>query len=157
MQEHKEHIKRLWDGGMSATGIITVMPLKKSVTKSLIKEMRQSGELQGHSGKTREKTRSKVKMLYEQGYNRNEIANALNLSVETVRRAFEEMHIKTGRPPHNYKPTPIGDKTRAMLKEIANGDEKREIASRYGVSTQYVYRISKRFKHIIEEYKNDTN
>ena len=101
MQEHREHIKRLWEGGMSAVGIIAVMPLKKCETRNLIKEMKQTGELKGHSGKTREKTLSKVKMLHEQGYNKHEIATILNLAVETVRRAFELMKIKTGRPKHS--------------------------------------------------------
>jgi hypothetical protein len=137
----KNEIKRLWDSGVAIETIVRSLPTTIVLARDTIKEMRLSGELKPRS--KHEITRQKIEALFEKGYNKQQIASELAMSTRTVNDYLADMGIK-GRPPKNYKPRKRSEKTHIIINELQKPQiSYSEIARKYGVSRQYVYRIYK--------------
>ena len=141
MKEIKKEIKRLWDSGVAIETIIRSIPTTGVLARKTIEEMRLNGELKPRN--KHEATRLKIGILHEKGYNPYEIANELAVSKRCVDTCLYELG-KRGRPSHNHKKRKRNEKTNAIMEELKKYElTHREIAEKYGVSKQYVYRLSK--------------
>lgn len=140
MKEIKNEIKRLWESGVAIETIIRSLPTTGVLARNTIEEMRLSGELKPRN--KHETTREKVSILHEKGYDPYEIASELALSKRCVDTCLSELG-KRGRPSHNHKKRKRNEKTNAIMEELKKYElTHREIAKKYGVSRQYVYRLS---------------
>lgn len=151
LEEHKSKIKALWNAGYSINEICRAVPWKDGVTTRVIKEMRESGELERRGGK-KEFTRGKILGLYHSGVtNPYEIAESFGISVATVRGVLAEAKLNRSRPKHNYKPTKpqaeetLCKNTRSIIEALRSGLTPRQVARELDMSTQWVYVIKKKY------------
>lgn len=142
----KQVIKRLWDSGYSISTIVRMIPRKPKEAHKLIAEMRESGEIEGRSGKSAEKTSRRVLSLYQKGITSPyEIADNLNLSPKTVKRILCELKLNRKRPHKNYNQMKLCDKTHELLMEMRSGATIKELSVKNNVSTQYLYKIKAKY------------
>jgi transposase len=151
MDEIKREIVLLWDSGASVGKICRALPRREGTIKRLVKEMRESGELQDR-GSISEITRTKVIALYKSGQtNPYEIAKAFGLAVSTVNGILGNAKLNRGRPKHNYKArrlrelSELGEITQLVISDLKAGLKPREIARKRDLSTQWVYEIKKKY------------
>ena len=151
MEEIKRQIVLLWQSGASVSKICRALPCKEGTAKRLVKEMRESGELEERES-IGEITRKKVLALYESGVtSKYEIANSFGLAVSTVNKILVEAKLNRVRPKQNYRKTRIksfeelGEKTQSVILDLKAGLKPREIARNRDFSTQWVYEIKKKY------------
>ena len=143
----------MYNDGIAIRVIERTLPMTIKEAQNLIKQMKINGELQPR--RLREKTKNKVKILHEQGKNKYQIAQDLNLNIQTVEKTLRELFPNRGRPKHNYiNNRQCNTKTLAIQAELQKGElGYSEIARKYNVSRQYVFRLSKEQK--LKELKNE--
>lgn len=142
-------IIRLWESGEPKCVIVKMLPYKPYHIEKKILELRQNGVLKGRSGKTSTKTHDKVLDAYNNGItNPYEIADMLGLSHHTIKEHLNKANLNRTRPKHNYITC---DKTRLIRADLESGIKAREIAKKYGVSTQWVHFVKNKYK----ENEND--
>lgn len=142
----KETITKMYNDGISLRVIERTLPMTIKEAQNLIKQMKINSELPSRS--LGEITKNKVKILYEQGKNKYEIAQELNLNTQTVEKTLTLLFPHRGRPKHNYINNRKGNaKTLGIQEELQKGElGYSEIARKFGVSRQYVFRLSKENK-----------
>ena len=142
----KETILKMYNDGVSIRVIERTLPTTIKVAQNLIKQMKINGELPPRS--LGEITKNKVKILYEQGKNKYEIAQELNRNIQTIEKVLTLIYPHRGRPKHNYiNNRQCNSKTLGIQEELQKGElSYSEIARKYGVSRQYVFRLSKENK-----------
>lgn len=139
----KETIAKMYNDGISLRVIERTLPMTIKEAQALINQMKINGELPPR--RIREKTKNKVKILHEQGKNKYEIAGELNLNIQTVEKTLRVLFPNRGRPKHNYvNNRQRNAKTLGIQEELQKGElSYSEIARKYNVSRQYVFRLSK--------------
>ena len=142
----KETIIKMYNDGIAIRVIERTLPMPIKEAQNLIKQMKINGELPSRS--LGEITKNKVKMLHGQGKNKYQIAQELNLNTQTVEKTLTLLFPHRGRPKHNYiNNRQCNSKTLGIQEELQKGElSYSEIARKYGVSRQYVFRLSKEQK-----------
>ena len=151
MEELKKKLISLWESGATIPEIVRIMPCRAVVTKTLLKEMKASGELKPRKTKG-DITREKVLYLYHSGVtNPYEIAEYYNLSIHTIKNVLSNAKLSRGRPPHNYKErkprdiSKLSKNTQLIIADLKSGLSVREISRKYDISTQWIHIIKAKY------------
>lgn len=139
-------IKRLWESGKGATTIAKLLPYKEHTTIKEINKLRQNGVLDGRSGKTKEKTKSKILQAYNSGITSpHDIAEMFDLKVSTVNTVLSNSRLNRKRPKHNYAKRELSERTKQILTDIKSGVVLSEVAIKHNVTKQWVSKIKKKY------------
>ena len=143
-ERDRQLIKGMWESRMTLEQIMSLMPHPRRVTEREIKKMRAEGILPKRS--RHEMIIATLRQEYEIGNtNIYALASKYDLRPNTVTRYLNCSGVKSGRPPHNYKETPLNEKAQQIMADIRQDDlSGAEIARKHGVSRQYVLQLKKR-------------
>lgn len=143
-ERDKEQIKVMWESRLTVEQIVSLLPHPRRVTEKIIRQMKKDGGLPKRS--RREMITEKLRQEYESGNtNVYVLARKYDLKASTVTRYLVSAGVKSGRPPHNYKETPLNEKAQQIIADIRQDDlSGAEIARKHGVSRQYVLQLKQR-------------
>lgn len=146
MEEIKREIKRLYNDGMPIEGIVRACPCRMVSARKLIKEMRENGEL-SRKRNINKISFEKIQTLLEQGFNKQQIANELNLSMRTVNHYLHSNGVCGRLSNKNYNKSKRIKKTYEIMEEIKKGEKTyAEIGRQFGFSRQYVHKLANELK-----------
>ncbi len=134
----------LWQDGESIISIAKMLPYKVGTAKRLIKDLVASGYLPQR--KRGDLVKDRLKRLVASGVTDSyEIATILGINQQTVLNYKSRLKLYTERPPKNYRPTVLSEKTQQIIADLQNGISNKEIQTKYDVSRQYVSKVQKNY------------
>lgn len=139
-KEIKKQIIRLWDAYLPMEQIYQMLPCKLQDAKRYVANLREDGTLKPRHRKDR--SMQMVANAYNSGIvDIDELADMFSFTRLTIIEYLNKMGIKRQRP-LRYK-TNVGEKTHQIMHDLREAKiSQTQIAKKYGVSRQYVHRLS---------------
>lgn len=137
-ESEKLLVKRLWNEGESVENIIRLLPYSIGKARRYVRELRESGYLEGSVYRKGKKNIEKYIELYKSGMSVKEIASMYGLKVGTI-----YCYLKINKNNLRDKRYGHGEKTKEIINAIKIGKKQCEVVKEYGVSRQYVSALKK--------------
>jgi DNA invertase Pin-like site-specific DNA recombinase len=144
----KKQIISMWEAGCKIHEIVRTLPYKERICRLMIKELKDSGDLNGN----RPTANEIILSLYNEGHkNPYEIADISGYSIHTVNVTLNKAKLNRTRPSKNYKKrkkveiNTLCEKTQNILEALNDKISPRKIAIMYEVSVQHVYSLKNKY------------
>jgi transposase len=135
-------VKSLWDSGVSLERIYRMLPYYRYDAYKQVKELRDKGVLKPRRDKTKRMVKAIAHAWQTETKDPNELAVMFGYAVSTINTYLQRSGVREGkRQPHNFNHCP---KTNDIVDELREGAAICEIAKKFGVSRQYVFKVKKR-------------
>lgn len=148
-EQDKARIITLWENGVALEQIYQMLPYKRYHALKMVQELRADGTL-----KPRKKTEKAIELVAlawkTETKDLNELAEMFGYTVETIKTYLTASGVREGKRPIAYKHCP---QTNQIVEEVLNGTPMSQIAQKFGVSRQYVFKIKKKME--IENGRNN--
>ena len=155
-EKEKKQILAMWEEGMSINAIVRLLPYKQYVAREKIKQLRESGYLQGDVHRKRAKTIERILTAYNEGNMCvKELSKMCGVSMTTIRKALANNGIRIKRAKTRQKGIihkKLCKRTADIVNALKNGKTMSQTANEFNVSKQYVHQVkTKILKRYLDE------
>ena len=137
------NIKAMWESGASLEQIYQMLPCRRYTAYKLVRELRDEGILKPR--KRTERAIKAVALAWEtETKNPDELSEIFGYTKTTINTYLQKSGVRQGkRQAMNFNHCELTNK---IVDELNSGAKMSEIASKFGVSRQYVFKIKKRLE-----------